>query len=146
MLYSSNTNISGNIIKDDLRLQWTNKTLLYKKNISLTLYSRKGWRFCGVWEKGGETYILRERTSSRIFFQEPGGANACTPLQARQRRLWSAGCPTLDCDSLHCTNLAVWFSSHGLLSVTHLSYPTALIMLSCLLITTWQLVKAHGVT
>ena len=33
-----------------------------------------------------ERHILRERTSSsHIFFPEPGGANACTPLQACQR-------------------------------------------------------------
>ena len=56
------------------------KILLYK-NISLKLYSRKGWCLCGVWEMGGE-----RTSSSHIFFREPGGANACTPLQARERR------------------------------------------------------------
>ena len=55
-----------------------------------------------VCERWVARHILRERTSSfHIFFQEPGVANACTPLQARQRRLCSAACPTLDCDSLH---------------------------------------------
>ena len=38
-------------------------------------------------ERWVERHILRERTSSsHIFFQKPGGANACTPLQARQRQ------------------------------------------------------------
>ena len=45
-----------------------------------------------------------------------------------------------------CINLTAWFSSHGLLQVTHLLYPGSPIVLTCLLITTWQLVKAHGVT
>ena len=45
-----------------------------------------------------------------------------------------------------CLNLIAWFSSRGLLPVTHLLYPSALIVLPCLLITTWQLVKAYGVT
>ena len=49
---------------------------------------------------GGETYKT-EDSPFHIFFQEPVGANACTPLQARQRRLWSAACPWLNCDSLH---------------------------------------------
>ena len=49
-----------------------------------------------------ERHILTEKTSSfHIFFQELGGANAYTTLQARQRRLWSAACLLLDCDSLH---------------------------------------------
>ena len=45
-------------------------------------------------------------------------------------------------------NLTAWFSSHGLLPVIHLWYPSALIVLSssCLLINMWQLAKAHGVT
>ena len=38
-----------------------------------------------VSERWVERKILRERTSSHIFFQEPGGANACTLFQARQR-------------------------------------------------------------
>ena len=99
-------------------------TFLYK-NIS-----RKGW--CFLW---------CVRDSSHIFFREPGGANACTPLQARQRRPRSTACPSLDC-----LNLTAWFSSCGLLLVTHLLDLSAQIVLSCLLITTWQLDKAHGVT
>ena len=47
------TNISGNIIKHNL---WTSMN----KNISLTLYSQKGWCFWGVWEMSGETYTQRE--------------------------------------------------------------------------------------
>ena len=39
--------------------------------------------------------------SPHIFFHEPGGTNACTHLHARQRRLWSAACPSLDGDSRH---------------------------------------------
>ena len=94
---------AGNIIKYDLRIfnKRTN-TLLYK-NISFTLYSRKDWCFFGMWEMGIETYAKRED-----FFQYllPGDANACTPLQARQRHLWSAACASLDCDSLH--SVQIW--------------------------------------
>ena len=80
------------------------------------------------------------------FFREPGIANVCTLLQARQRQLWSATCPSLDSRfSALCLNLTVWFSSRVFLPVTHLLYPTALIVLPCLLITTWQFLKAHGV-
>ena len=32
----------------------------FYENLSLTLYSWKGWCFCGVWEMGGETYTQRE--------------------------------------------------------------------------------------
>ena len=107
MLYTRNTNTRGNIIKHNLRTSMNERNTLLYKNISYTLYSRKGWCFCGVWEMDGETYILRERaSSSHTFYREPGGANAFTPLQARQRRLWSTACPSLDCDSLH--SVQIW--------------------------------------
>ena len=84
-----------------------------------------------VCERWVERHILRNRTSSfHIFFQESGGTNACTPLQARQRR------PLIGCMSFSrlrfselCLNLTAWFSSRDLLSVTHLLYPSALIVL-----------------
>ena len=70
-----------------------------------------------VCERWVERHILREyRTSSYFFFQEPGGANACIFLQAYQRRLWSAACPTLDCDSLH--SVQIWpRGSHHVVSL-----------------------------
>ena len=100
---------------------------------------RDGWR---------DIYTQRERTySSHIFFHEPEGANACNPLAS------SAETPRLGCVSLTrlrfsslCLNLTAWFSSRDPLPGTHLFDLSALIVLSCLLITTWQLVKAHGVT
>ena len=102
-------------------------TLLYK-NISLTLYSRKGWCFYGVWEMGGETYILRKGTSSHIFFHEPAGANAWTLLQAET---FLIGCVfrAPRWFSVLCQKLTTWFSSCDLLPVTHLLYPSALIAL-----------------
>ena len=36
------------------------RTHFFIKNISLILYSQKGWSFSGVWEMGGETYTKRE--------------------------------------------------------------------------------------
>ena len=66
----------------------------------LSFCSLNGLQLVASWEIDGETYI-RERTyCSRSFFLEPGDANTCTPLQARQRRLWSAACPTPDSNSL----------------------------------------------
>ena len=59
LLYSRNTNISRNIIKHNIR---RTNTLLYQKNISLTLYSRKG-DVCCVWKmswKQGQTAILTQ--------------------------------------------------------------------------------------
>ena len=42
-----------------------------------------------VCERWVERYILRERTSSfHIFFQEPGGANTCTPFASRDTSDW----------------------------------------------------------
>ena len=115
--------------------------------ISLILYSRKGWRFCGVWEMGGETYTQRED----IFFPYLlPGARGCQRLHPFAS---SSETPLVDCVShtrlqfsALCLNLTVCFSSHGLLLVTHLFSLSALIVLSCLLITMWQLFKAHGVT
>ena len=100
-------------------------TLLYK-NISLTLYSRKGWCFCSVWEMGGERYPQREDFFFPYLLPGARGVNACTSLQAHLRRLWSTACPSLP--------------------VKHLLDLSALIMLASLLITPWQLIKAHGVT
>ena len=86
MLYSCNTNISENFIKDDLRLQWTNETHFFIK-ISLSFYSSKGPMLVVRWEIDGEIHTQREDFFlSHTFYREPGGANACTPLQARQRR------------------------------------------------------------
>ena len=51
------------------------------KYISLILFS-KGHSVCSKFEIDGETYIQRGDFLYHIFFLEPGGANACTPLQA----------------------------------------------------------------
>ena len=125
--------------------EWTN-TLLYK-NISLRLYSQKGWCFCGVWEMGGETYTRRE---DFFFPYLLPGVRGCQRFHPHAS---SSGRPLVSCVSharlrfsAVCPNLTTWFSSRGLLPVTHLLYPSALIVLCCLLITMWQLVKAHRVT
>ena len=98
---------------------------------------------------GRETYTKRED----FFFPYPLPGAPLAPGRRLHPHTSSSEMPVLGCVSLTqlrfstiCLNLTAWFSSLGLLLVTHLLYPTALIMLSCLLITTWQLVKAHGVT
>ena len=94
-----------------------------------------------------ERHILRERTSSHIPLWEPGGADTCTPLASLSET------PLIGCMSharlrfsALCPNLTAWFSSRDLLPVTHLLYQSALIVLPCLLIPMWQLVKVHRVT
>ena len=106
LVYSRKTNTSGNMIKHNL---WTsmNERTNFFINIYLSHFILERVDVSVVCERRVERHILRERTSSsHIFFQEPGGANAYNPLQACQRRLWSAACPTLDCDSLH--SVKIW--------------------------------------
>ena len=92
-----------------------------------------------------ERHILRERTSSHIFFREPGGANACTPLQARQRRLWSAACPSLDSDSLH--SIQIWpRGSHHVISFRLHTCCTRVPWCAVISLFTHHSVTAHGVT
>ena len=95
-----NTNTRGNIIKHNLRTLMKERTHFFIK-IYLSHFILERVYVFVVCKRWVERHILRERTfSSHIFLQEPGGANACTPLQARQRNLWSAAYPWLDCDSL----------------------------------------------
>ena len=60
--------------------QWG--TRIYK-NISLILFSKEAQSLLLVWEIDGEIKTQRgDFFLSHIFFWEPGGVNACTPLQA----------------------------------------------------------------
>ena len=52
-MYSHNTNTSGNIIKHNLRTSMNELTHFFIKDISHTVFSRKVWCFCGVWDIGG---------------------------------------------------------------------------------------------
>ena len=96
---------------------------------------------------GGETYILKEMTSSSyIFPREPEDANACTPLQAHQRRPdWlrvprstAILCTLSKSDSV----VLITWSPSGYTPVV----PECPDRECCLLIKMWQLAKAHGVT
>ena len=96
-----------------------------------------------------ERHINREGTSCPIPSTGSQGVPTLAPACKLycQRRLWLAACPCLDSwFSALCLNLTAWLS-RGLLPVTHLLDLTALTCCHlCLLITTWHLVKAHGVT
>ena len=120
-------------------IQWTNETNFFYKNISLILFS-KGPTVIVGYEIHGKTYLRGRTSSSHIFFQEPGGANACTPLQARQwrpDRLRVLGSTAILCTlSKSDRELRITWSSSGYTPVRLegpdvLSYP-------------WQLVRAHG--
>ena len=53
------------------------------KNISLVLFSKGPHSLLLVWEIEGETYTHGgDFFLPHIFFREPEGAKACTPLQA----------------------------------------------------------------
>ena len=133
----------GNIIKQFTNFNKRTNTLLYK-NIFLTLYSRKGWCFCGVWEMGGETYTQRE---DFFPYLHPGarGVNSCKFVRDD---LCSVACLSHDCDSLPLSKsdrvfLITW-SPSGYTPVQ--PECTDAPWSSYLLIKKWQLIKAHGVT
>ena len=92
---------------------------------------------------GGETYTLRE--DSFPYFLP--GARGCQRLHPFAS---SSDTPRLciprSTAILRILSKSAWFPSRDLLPVTHLFDLSALIRLSCLLITTWQLVKAHRVS
>ena len=131
------TRTPPNIIKDDLRLNERTKHFFIKMYLPSFVVS---------WEIDGETYNQRDDFFPYIL----PGPRVCQRLHPVAS---SSETPLIGCVSharsafsTHCPNLTAWFPSRSLFPVTHLLYPTALIVLPCLLITTWQLVKAHGVT
>ena len=97
------------------------------KNISLILFSKGAHSWLLIWEIDGETYSQRgDFFLSHIFFQEPGGANACT-------RLLSVSSETSETPLMSCLSLArlpilltlyksdcMVLISHALLPVTHM--------------------------
>ena len=103
-----------------------------------------------VYERWVERHIPRERTSSsHIFFRESGGANACTPLQARQRPSDRLRVPRTT--EILCTRsksdrvVLITWSPSGYTPVR--PELTAMTLSSSFsLIKMWQLGKAHGVT
>ena len=97
-----------------------------------------------MWEIGGDTYSHR----GHFLLPRARGYQRLHPLASRVVRDPLRGCVSyarLRFSAL-CPNLTAWFSSWGLPPVTHVFNRSALIVLSCLLITTWQLIKEHWVT
>ena len=100
-----------------------------------------------VGERWVERHILRERTSSHIFFREPMGANPCKPLASldtsdRLRVPHSTAILSTLSKSDHVV-LITW-SPSGYTPVRAVCPDTP--SSSCLLIKMWQLTKAPGVT
>ena len=137
LLYSRNTkiNISGNIIKDYLRTSINEETHFFIKIcISHTLFL-KGLMFLWCVEMGGETYAKREDFFFPYLLPGAWGCQRLYPLES------SSETPLFGCVSFArlrfsalCLNFIAWFSSRDFLPVTHLFDPSALIVLSCLLI------------
>ena len=123
-------------------MKFNERTKHFFIKIYLSFYSQKSPQFVVCWEIDGETYTRRGD-----FFRGPGGANACTPLQAETPLI---GCVSLArlpiLSSLSKSNrvvLIMWppsgYTPVGPNCPDALSSPY-------LLITTWQLVKAYRVT
>ena len=101
-----------------------------------------------VRERWVERHILREWTSSHIFYREPGGANACTPLQAHQRqpdRLRVPRSTAIPCTLSKSDRVVLIIWSLSSYTPVWPACPDALSS-SCLLIKMWQFAKAHRVT
>ena len=129
-------------------LQWTSEPPLLYKNIYLTLYSRKGWCFCGVWEMGGETYTKREDFFPYLL---PGAreyqrlhplasSSETTSDRLRVPRSTAILCTLSKTDPV----VLITWSPSGYTPVWP-EYPDAPSS-SCLQIKMWQLTKAHWVT
>ena len=100
-----------------------------------------------------ERHILRDGDFllPHTFFQGPGGANACTPLQAVSSE--RSEMPMLDCVSLARLRFSLQSKSDCVVITWSPSGYTPVgpdchdeLSSPCLLITTWRLVKAHRVT
>ena len=123
-------------------------TSMNERNTSLWKYIShfiliRGPLFDVSWEIDGETYTQREG----FFFLEPGGFNACSPLQARQRRPDQLRVPrsTTIFSTLSKSARVVITWSPSCYTPVRPERPNAPSS-SCLLIKTWQLAKAHRVT
>ena len=133
-------------------IQWTNETLFYK-NISLILSSKGAHNLLLVWQIDGETYTQRrDLYLSHIFFREPGAANALHPVASRVVRKVRDASDRLRVPGSTLDSLPLSKSDRIVITWSPSVYtpvgPDCHDALSppCLLITTWQLVKAHGVT
>ena len=148
VLYSRNTNISGNIIKQNLRTLRNERTHFFIK-IYLSHFILERLDVSVVCERWVERHILKEED---VFFPYllPGakGANACTPCKLvrdasdrlRVPRSTVILCTLSVCD---CRVLITW-SPSGYTPVRR-KWPDAPSS-SSLLIKMWQLTKALGVT
>ena len=120
-------------------------TLLYK-NISLTLYSRKGWYFSGVWEMGGETY--NQKGEFFFLYLLPGArgvptlAPPCKLVRDASDRLRVPRSTVILC-TLSKSNrvVLITWSPSGYTPVRP-EWPDAPSS-SCFLIKMWQLAKAQ---
>ena len=143
LLYSCNTNTSGNVIKDND--EWN--TLFVIKICISHFILEKGPQFVVSWEIDGETYTQREDFFFPYLLPGARGCQLLRPLASwdTSDRLCVPHSTAILCTlskSDHVV-LIMWSSSSYTPVVTNcpdvLSYP-------CLLITAWQLVKAHWVT
>ena len=133
-------------------LQWTNETHFFAKIYLSYFILERGTQFVvSLRDRWRDIYILREGTSFAPYLLL--GARGCQclyPFASRivrrpnaSNRLCIHG-STLDSDRPDCLNLTVWFTwSPSGYTAAQPAYPDALPS-PCLLITTWQLVKAHG--
>ena len=143
VISKQDSTISGNIIQHNLRISMNERNTSLQKYLSF--YSLKGPQLVVSWEVDGEIYLQRGDFFSYLL----PGASGCQRLHylASSSEMSLVGCVSLVRLFLClCPNLTAWFSSRCLRPVTHLFNLSSLIVLSCLLITTWPLVKVRRVT
>ena len=132
--------------------QWMNETLLYKY-ISLILFSKRGTQFVvSLRERRRDIYSKRGPLLAPYLLPGARGCQCLHPLASRIVRddlTPLIGCMSLAQLSILCTLsksdcVVITWSPSGYTPVG----PECPDMLPhpCLLITTWQLVRAHGVT
>ena len=140
MLYSRNHNI-------DIRTSMNERTHVFIKiYLSLLILERV------------DVSVVSERWVERHIYSERGlflsiSSSRCQGCQRLRPLASLSETPLIGCVSLArlrfsalSPNLPAWFSSRDLLAVTYLFALSTLIVLFCLLITTWQLVKVYRVT
>ena len=147
MLYTLIQIQGGNIIKHNLQTSMNERTHFFIK-IYLSHFILERVDLSVVCERWVERHILRERTSSHIFFREPGVPTLAPPCKLvrdasdwlRVPRSTAILCTLSKSDRV----VLITWSPSGYTPVWP-ECPDALSS-SCLLIKMWQLTKAHGVT
>ena len=142
-----------NIMKDSERTSMNERNTLLHKNISLSFYSRKGHTVCCKFERWRDIYIEKGLLLAPYLLPRARRCKRWHPLASHIVRDDTKASdrlriPGSTLDSHWSLNLTARFSYHVVsfrLHICLIDLPCRT-AIPCLLITTWQLVKTHGVT